>query len=779
MSQYANLKATIALNVYENHENEVTANKVKAAMNAMTDSLGAGYQYLGIATPATAPGTPDQRVFYIAAQPGTYTNFSGLVVNDGEVAVLKWDTAWHKEVTGAATAAQVNELGQQLDNRIDAEVSSINDRIDAEVESLEENISIVSENLNGRIDDQNQEIDEFEQTVSNQVDNYRPIGITGDVTNAPDEEDITTDANNLLKFKNRNNLFSNLGYFILRRNKTFVEQVTLANTIYEIRYDFDLGGASVTIPAGCILKFVGGSISGGTVELHDCYIDGDAHFENVTFSGSIKNGMFNVLWIDASDLGAAINIAGQYFRNLYLPAGDYEFSTPISISDAGIVKFYGSLTYTGAASNLGAAITFTEPNRADVYLYRLTSDTTIDYTDTRTIHFIGINFVNAVTSRIEIRDVQKFNELVRFSGIDAGCGYNTIYLGLLWHYNFALRVYQEGSGWCNSNKVIGFRCAKNTGINTQHFCAIGGPALDLDSYRDQAATTTYDASSDWSFTNGCFEGVPYPFYSRTLTGCYIAACREENCTGLFKVMYNASIINLCYVQCYKNILGGSDVSLAQRFEYDYSTYLLKDFSIKIGRKWTHTTDAITVNNDVKLTYITSTNIANSLNSLTNGNVGALFEISSKFMTVFLKQAVEKALVVAFYDAEFNNVTNLVEAAYTNDLFGMSINAARNCYAVATRSNHYHFIPALFKASAYGAKYIFVGVQASNTEQNTELIINYNSSPIVDVLPIRGDSASRPANGLPTGQSYYDTSLNPPRPIWWDGTKWIDAAGASV
>lgn len=115
MSQYDNLKATIAANVYENHENEVTANKVKEAMNAMTDSLGAGYQYLGIATPATTPGTPDYKCFYIAAQPGTYTNFSGLVVNDGEVAILKYDTAWTKEVTGAATAAQVTELGQKVD----------------------------------------------------------------------------------------------------------------------------------------------------------------------------------------------------------------------------------------------------------------------------------------------------------------------------------------------------------------------------------------------------------------------------------------------------------------------------------------------------------------------------------------------------------------------------------------------------------------------------------------------------------------------------------------
>ena len=47
-----------------------------------------------------------------------------------------------------------------------------------------------------------------------------------------------------------------MGYVILRKNKTFAEQVTKTNTIYEIRYDFDLGGESVTIPEDCVLKFV-------------------------------------------------------------------------------------------------------------------------------------------------------------------------------------------------------------------------------------------------------------------------------------------------------------------------------------------------------------------------------------------------------------------------------------------------------------------------------------------------------------------------------------------
>ena len=44
-----------------------------------------GYQFKGVATPSTNPGTPDQKVFYLAFASGVYTNFDNTRVNDGEV----------------------------------------------------------------------------------------------------------------------------------------------------------------------------------------------------------------------------------------------------------------------------------------------------------------------------------------------------------------------------------------------------------------------------------------------------------------------------------------------------------------------------------------------------------------------------------------------------------------------------------------------------------------------------------------------------------------------
>lgn len=117
MSNYSNTKATIAANVYTNANHEVTAAMVKTGINAVVDTLIAGgYLYKGVATTSTNPGTPDANIFYIATAAGTYTNLGGLVVNAGEVAILKYNGSWTKEVTGAATSAKLTELEQKVDD---------------------------------------------------------------------------------------------------------------------------------------------------------------------------------------------------------------------------------------------------------------------------------------------------------------------------------------------------------------------------------------------------------------------------------------------------------------------------------------------------------------------------------------------------------------------------------------------------------------------------------------------------------------------------------------
>ena len=119
------------------------------------------------------------------------------------------------------------------------------------------------------------------EEVNKAVADIQPIEITGDVTNAPDEEDLTSEnqgGTDVLKFKDKaynSALYSGLGRVYLRKNIVTLEgtgknvltqaMVNAANTIYHIQYDYDLNGQTITLPAGCVLEFDGGSLSNGTL----------------------------------------------------------------------------------------------------------------------------------------------------------------------------------------------------------------------------------------------------------------------------------------------------------------------------------------------------------------------------------------------------------------------------------------------------------------------------------------------------------------------------------
>lgn len=112
----------------------------------------------------------------------------------------------------------------------------------------------------------------------------------------PDEEDVTV-TDDVLKFKDKAynaSSFSGLGKKILRKNVVSganiltQEMVNSSNTAYIIQYDFDLDGGSIVIPANCVLKFEGGSISNGTISGNMTKISAgkNAIFEGITISGN-------------------------------------------------------------------------------------------------------------------------------------------------------------------------------------------------------------------------------------------------------------------------------------------------------------------------------------------------------------------------------------------------------------------------------------------------------------------------------------------------------------
>lgn len=93
MANFSNLKNIIDQVVRTNGQGDITGANLNQTIQLMVTELGANYQYTGVATPLTNPGSPDQNVFYIATSAGTYSYFNDIVLPKG-ISVLRWNGSW-------------------------------------------------------------------------------------------------------------------------------------------------------------------------------------------------------------------------------------------------------------------------------------------------------------------------------------------------------------------------------------------------------------------------------------------------------------------------------------------------------------------------------------------------------------------------------------------------------------------------------------------------------------------------------------------------------------
>ena len=97
MSNYSTLKSSITSAVKQNGNKEITGALLQSVLLAMVNSLGAQFQFRGVATPGASPGAPDYNVAYIAG-PGTYPNFGNKTVPSTYLGVLKYNGTWSVEL---------------------------------------------------------------------------------------------------------------------------------------------------------------------------------------------------------------------------------------------------------------------------------------------------------------------------------------------------------------------------------------------------------------------------------------------------------------------------------------------------------------------------------------------------------------------------------------------------------------------------------------------------------------------------------------------------------
>lgn len=106
MGNYEELKAAVASVIKTNGNQEITGQVLQNTLTTLISQVGANATFAGIATPDTAPGTPDQNVFYIAGQSGVYANFGGYEVTKNAVAF--------NNVSGNWVATELNLLSSDF-----------------------------------------------------------------------------------------------------------------------------------------------------------------------------------------------------------------------------------------------------------------------------------------------------------------------------------------------------------------------------------------------------------------------------------------------------------------------------------------------------------------------------------------------------------------------------------------------------------------------------------------------------------------------------------------
>lgn len=244
-----------------------------------------------------------------------------------------------------------------------------------------ENIENWKSNEDKLTDIRDEAIDKIKDAESDAISNFSSQRVTpdmlsestkqfinasggGTINNLADDEDLVSvdkgESLSVLKFADRAynpGIYVGMGYKILRRNiidgkNTLTqEMVNQPHTIYMIQYDYDLNGATIRIPEGCVFDFQGGSLSNGFIAGNNtAIISVDRKiFSNIKFLNSLFSNAFKVEWFgaivsDNIDSSFAFNEALANVSNVEANGEIYYLEYPIVInSDYKTLKCKGRL----------------------------------------------------------------------------------------------------------------------------------------------------------------------------------------------------------------------------------------------------------------------------------------------------------------------------------------------------------------------------------------------------------------------------------------------------
>ena len=608
------------------------------------------------------------------------------------------------------------------------------------------------------------------------------------INNQPDEEDITVDNENLLKFADKEfneDSFSGLGRIYLRKNiiegKNILTQgmFNKSNTRYIIQYDYDLNNQTISIPKGCIFDFQGGSLKNGTISTTDLDIISSHRtiFFDIEIQGTLNHNLHFVdIWSNKPFLRIFTAISNLVITKDWTleHTTDWVYH---NFQDNPIYIYGNYHTITFDTNNQNSKTTFINSNK--VYIENLN----IKIEDTSTqekiatlidcaqctlinVYFYGYNRLASNWSRVDINEDTKLYV--------SNCRlYTTSFI--------FEHIFSEVEIYDSTIEVL-------REIRSDYDCKV----ISCSAYRNDEKSKVIIKNSnilgEWELVyNGDTDFRNGDIYNYKQFDIYNSNLKLFNITyddnRLIKSSLVANYYN-CHITKYMgcNLLNGikeiNHYNCNFIYSPDISIYIIMPFSIISCDTITFFDCNFTLNsNNMPIISFRDASMSNTDATynftFVNCNINSTTIINSNF---FLINSLSNTNIDEEDVKNFVNICD-IKLNYKGD--------KPQCSLIIRTSTKQYLVPCSnLKLNTYS-----VTETAFDTmllENGTDIYLNdrvstcYKNGVYTKGIITCGPTENRPTyytRDYEVGFQYFDTTLG--KPIWWNNGKWVDSAGANV
>lgn len=553
-------------------------------------------------------------------------------------------------------------------------------------------------------------------------------------------------------------------------------KMTKANIIYKITRYYDLGHATLTIPAGCTLDFQGGSFANGTIIGNNTKLKTNKNiFRNIEIQGTfdvpasyITPEIFGYESNASNDVSPYVAKCYKYFGAASFNQSTYYINTPLVIDG----HFYGQ-DATFIISGTGVIT-----NTPDIHFITIRINKVIPKSG-QTIP-VGIKFESINSSEIHVNYISSFTNNILLYAQGHGIAYNHFYFGMILDSDVALKAFVENQGWINENYFYGgryassqrqglaiqfvkgdngFRFDNNTFMNFSLEYVLGTNPIQLQdvayfnflNFRNENNSLT----PLFKFTGVCYSNTIRPLY-------YLPRVDNSQNNGIFGVLQNVSRT------CYNQIYDSGDVTTRVRKASDTTNYFefANFISYTNAVEYGATSDIV----DGKLHFGGMTASGIGVDVITNNNyifgvyLSDIMSIGIRYLTL------TDGTDVSTDDAQ----QQTIGTPRTMNGRTFEYNTTQNKWVFSYKANYQEF-----KVPDNVAKFRLVFIFKDPRMLSNFKIYSQEASTVT-VLQLNsiGATSDRPASTYKyIGFQYYDTTLN--KYIMWNGTAWVNMDGTAL